>query len=188
MLALTLLSESSMNNSTSKHGNPIRWVIMGVSGCGKSTVGQTLAINLDVPFVEGDQFHSASNVAKMSEGIALTDADRFEWLLTLQAQVRSAQQRNAGLVVSCSALKRRYRDLLRDADPGLRFAHLAGARELIAARMHARVGHYMPLSLLDSQLRDLEPLQDDEAGLSLDICTTPDQLVAAILVSEWGAG
>lgn len=173
-----------MDHSINHHSNTIRWVVMGVSGCGKSTVGQALALALGVPFVEGDEFHSASNVAKMSEGVALTDADRSEWLRALQAQVRRAQQGNTGLVLSCSALKRRYRDLLRDADPALRFAHLTGSRELIAGRMHARVGHYMPLSLLDSQLRDLEPLQADEAGVRLDIGIAPDQLVAAILVSE----
>lgn len=173
-----------MENSTNKQGNRIRWVVMGVSGCGKSTIGQALASALGVPFVEGDQFHPASNVAKMSEGVALTDADRAAWLHALQAQVRSAQQRGAGLVLSCSALKRRYRDLLRDADPALRFAHLSGARALIADRMHARVGHYMPLSLLDSQLRDLEPLGADEGGIGLDIGMAPEQLVAEILASQ----
>ncbi len=156
---------------------------MGVSGCGKSTVGRALADTLGVAFVEGDEFHPPANVAKMSAGVALTDTDRGEWLRTLQAQLRGAQQANAGLVVSCSALKRRYRDLLREGDPALRFAHLHGARELIASRMQARVGHYMPPSLLDSQLRDLELLQGDEAGLCLDIGTAPEQLVVAILAS-----
>lgn len=176
-----------MENSSSEQKHPIRWVVMGVSGCGKSTVGQALASALAVPFVEGDQFHSASNVAKMSEGIALTDEDRSDWLHTLQRQIRAAQTEGAGMVLSCSALKRRYRNLLREADPALRFAHLNGPREVIAERMHARVNHYMPLSLLDSQMSVLEPLQDDEAGITLDIGTAPDQLVARILVSEWAA-
>ena len=181
-----------MDNLSSRQeqepGQALRWVIMGVSGCGKSTVGQALASALGVPFVEGDQFHSASNVTKMSDGIALTDEDRFDWLRTLQAKIRDAQQRGTGLVLSCSALKRRYRDLLREGDPALRFAHLQGPRELIAERMHARVGHYMPTSLLESQMRDLEPLQADEAGLPLDIGVAPALLVAQIRASaERGA-
>ena len=162
----------------------IRWVVMGVSGCGKSTVGHELAQASGVPYIEGDQFHPAANVAKMSAGIALSDDDRADWLLALQSQIRDAQQLGAGLVLSCSALKRRYRDLLRKGDPALRFAHLNGARELISARMQARVGHYMPTSLLDSQFRDLEPLQADEAGVTLDIATPPEQLVQQILREE----
>ncbi|WP_229263226.1 gluconokinase [Duganella dendranthematis] len=158
----------------------IRWVVMGVSGCGKSTVGQALATANGVGFVEGDQFHPEANVAKMSAGVALNDDDRADWLLTLQAQIREARERGEGLVISCSALKRRYRDLLREGDPALRFAHLNGPKELIAARMQARVGHYMPTSLLDSQFRDLEPLQADEAGITLDIRIPPDDLVTQI--------
>lgn len=157
-----------------------RWVVMGVSGCGKSTVGQALATANAVGFVEGDQFHPQANVAKMSAGVALDDDDRADWLLTLQAQIREARERGEGLVISCSALKRRYRDLLREGDPALRFAHLSGPKELIAARMQARVGHYMPTSLLDSQFRDLEPLQADEAGITLDIRVPPDDLVTQI--------
>jgi gluconokinase len=158
----------------------IRWVVMGVSGCGKSTVGQALATANGVGFVEGDQFHPEANVAKMSAGVALNDDDRADWLLTLQAQIREAHERGEGLVISCSALKRRYRDLLREGDPALRFAHLNGPKELIASRMQARVGHYMPTSLLDSQFRDLEPLQADEAGITLDIRIPPDDLVTQI--------
>lgn len=158
----------------------IRWVVMGVSGCGKSTVGQALAAANGVPFVEGDQYHPPANVAKMSAGVALTDEDRADWLLALQAQIRAARSRGEGIVISCSALKRRYRNLLRQGDPALRFAYLNGSQELISARMQARVGHYMPASLLDSQFRDLEPLQDDEAGVTLDIETPPEDLVAQI--------
>ncbi|HEX5344327.1 MAG TPA: gluconokinase [Duganella sp.] len=158
----------------------IRWVVMGVSGCGKSTVGQALAAANGVPFVEGDQYHPPANVAKMSAGQPLNDDDRADWLLALQAQISAARLRGEGLVISCSSLKRRYRDLLRQGDPALRFAHLSGPKELIAARMQARVGHYMPTSLLDSQFRDLEPLQPDEAGLTLDIETPPSDLVTQI--------
>jgi gluconokinase len=158
----------------------IRWVVMGVSGCGKSTVGQALATANGVHFVEGDQYHPPANVAKMSAGQPLNDDDRADWLLVLQAQVHAARLRGEGLVISCSSLKRRYRDLLRQGDPALRFAHLNGPKELIAARMQARVGHYMPTSLLDSQFRDLEPLQPDEAGITLDIETPPTDLVTQI--------
>jgi gluconokinase len=160
-----------------------RWVIMGVSGCGKSTVGQALAARNGVAFVEGDQYHPAANVAKMSAGLPLDDDDRAGWLLALQHELRGAAEQGAGLVVSCSSLKRRYRDLLRGGDPALRFVHLDGPRELIGARMQARADHYMPPSLLDSQLRDLEPLQPDEAGVTLPITVPPEQLVAQILAS-----
>ncbi|MGJ7916402.1 gluconokinase [Massilia sp. LXY-6] len=163
---------------------PARWVVMGVSGCGKSEVGQRLAHALNVRFLEGDAYHSASNVAKMASGIPLDDNDRADWLRTLQAEIAAASARGEGLVLACSALKRRYRDLLRAADPGLRFAHLSGPRELIAQRMLARTAHYMPASLLDSQLRDLEPLQQDEAGLLLDIGKTLPELTQEILHPE----
>jgi len=173
-----------MESSSSPHDSAIRWVVMGVSGCGKSTIGQALATAQGVEFVEGDQFHPAANVAKMSAGQPLTDDDRADWLLALQAKVGEARRAGVGLVLSCSSLKRRYRDLLRAADPALRFAHLSGARELIADRMQARVGHYMPPSLLDSQFKDLQPLQADEAGITLAITAPPEQLVAQILASE----
>jgi carbohydrate kinase (thermoresistant glucokinase family) len=156
---------------------------MGVSGCGKSEVGRLLAAALQAPFLEGDAYHSASNVAKMADGIPLTDADRAGWLELLQAEIALARTRGEGLVLACSALKRRYRDLLRAADPELRFAHLTGPRDLIATRMKARTAHYMPISLLDSQLRDLEPLAADESGLLLDISKEPAVLIEEILRS-----
>lgn len=154
---------------------------MGVSGCGKSSVGLQLAGALDVPFLEGDTYHSYANVAKMTAGVPLTDSDRADWLQALHQQIRDARLKDSGLVLSCSSLKRRYRDLLRSADPELRFAHLAGPRELIASRMAARKDHYMPTTLLDSQLAALEPLQEDEAGIVLDIGKPPAELVQQIL-------
>jgi gluconokinase len=156
---------------------------MGVCGCGKSTVGAALARAFDVAFIEGDAYHPAPNVIKMSAGEPLTDDDRAGWLQALAREIGAARARGEGIVVSCSALKRRYRDLLRQADPDLRFAHLQGPRGMIAARMQTRIGHYMPISLLDSQLRDLEPLQPGEAGLTLDTTQPPDALVAAIIAS-----
>jgi carbohydrate kinase (thermoresistant glucokinase family) len=160
-----------------------RWVIMGVSGCGKSTVGAALAQVFDIPYLEGDAYHPAANVAKMAAGIPLNDEDRAGWLQGLADEIRQARERGAGLVLSCSALKRRYRDMLRQADPSLRFVHLDGPRALIADRMQARVGHYMPSSLLDSQLSILEPLHADEGGLTLDITQPPQELVARITES-----
>lgn len=159
------------------------WVVMGVCGCGKSEIGSRLAKTLSLRFLEGDAFHSPANIEKMSSGIALTDADRADWLRTLRDELGAARARGEAVVLSCSALKRRYRALLREGDPSLRFAHLHGPRDIIERRMAARPGHYMPTSLLDSQLRDLEPLQEDEAGLSLDLGQPPEQLVDCILQS-----
>lgn len=166
-----------MNDQTTINCHPLRWVVMGVSGCGKSEIGRRLAHRLGLVYVEGDDDHPAANVAKMAAGTPLDDADRQDWLLILQARIRAAQQDGIGLVLSCSALKRRYRDLLRQGDPALLFVHLDGARELIAARMQARGDHFMPLALLDSQLRDLEPLAEDEDGIRLDIRNAPEQLL-----------
>lgn len=158
-----------------------RWVVMGVCGSGKSSLGAALAEALGVPFLEGDDYHPAANVAKMRAGVPLDDADRAGWLERLAAEIARAAAAGEGLVLSCSALKRRYRDRLRAADPGLRFAHVHGGRELFARRMQARSGHYMPVSLLDSQLAALEPLQQDEAGLILNASASSAELVATIV-------
>lgn len=152
---------------------------MGVSGCGKSRIGARLAETRDIPFIEGDAFHSPGNVARMAAGIALTDEDRRDWLDALRAQLAA---REGDVVLSCSALRRAYRDVLRGEGDDVRFVHLAGARDLLAERMGNRPGHYMPGSLLDSQLATLEPLQADEAGITLDIAATPEQLVEQIQV------
>ena len=158
-----------------------RWVVMGVSGSGKSEIGRRLAQRLGCSFVEGDDFHPAANIAKMGAGIPLTDADRWQWLHVLASQLRVACENQAGIVISCSALKRAYRDVLRGGDPDVHFAHLHGSQVAIAARMQSRTGHFMPASLLESQLRDLEPLTPDEAGVTLDIAAPPEALVAHIL-------
>ena len=159
----------------------LRVVVMGVSGCGKSEIGHRLAARLGVDYLEGDAFHPASNVAKMSAGIPLDDDDRSGWLGVLADQVAAACGDDRGLVLSCSSLKRRYRDLLRAGDPELLFIHLHGERDTIAARMQSRPGHFMPPALLDSQLRDLEPLQPDEHGFQVDIRHSPDDLIAQIM-------
>ncbi|KQR54949.1 hypothetical protein ASF88_04955 [Leifsonia sp. Leaf336] len=157
---------------------------MGVSGSGKSTVGRAVADAFDASFVDGDDLHPAVNVAKMTAGIPLTDADREPWLRavgrTLADGAHGADGSGGGIVVACSALKRSYRDLIRSEAPGTVFAELDGTRELLQERM-IRPGHFMPASLLDSQLATLEPLQPDEAGLRLDIAAQPAELVAAIV-------
>lgn len=156
---------------------------MGVCGSGKSEVGRRVAEGLGARFIEGDDYHSPANVAKMQSGTPLDDADRAAWLQRLRGEIAAARETGGSLVVSCSALKRRYRDLLRQGDPGLRFAHLHGERDLIAARLAARRDHYMPPTLLDSQLQALETLQADEAGLTLEISAAPQQLATAILTA-----
>ncbi|MDO9285745.1 MAG: gluconokinase [Aquabacterium sp.] len=159
---------------------------MGVSGCGKTSVGRQLAQALGLDFIEGDELHPPRNVALMAAGTPLTDADRADWLATIAARLGQAQAAGRGLVVSCSALKRSYRDRLRAACPGLRFIHLHGPAPLLRQRMGARTGHYMPPSLLDSQLATLEPPAADEAAISLDITPPTPQLVAAALVQLQG--
>lgn len=151
---------------------------MGVSGCGKSTVGAALAQALRVEFVEGDAFHPPRNVERMAAGIALTDADRAGWLQALAAHIAQAAPR--GVVVSCSALKRAYRDVLRGALP-VRFVWLELPRAQLESRLATRTGHYMPASLLDSQLQTLEPPQDDEAAIRLDAAQPVATLVAQAL-------
>lgn len=154
-------------------------VVMGVSGCGKSTVGRELADALQAPYLEGDAFHSPHNIERMAAGVALTDDDRRGWLSTLADQLGSAQRRGQGVVLSCSALKRGYRDLLRSQAPGLRFVHLSGSPELLAQRVATRRHAYMPASLLGSQLAALEPPGADECALALDIAASPAALVQA---------
>lgn len=151
-------------------------VVMGVAGTGKTTVGPLLAAALGVPYAEGDDFHPPANIAKMSAGTPLDDDDRWPWL---DAIGRWAHGR-AGLggVVSSSALKRAYRDRLRAAAPDAVFLHLTGERALIERRMADRKGHFMPTALLDSQFATLEPLGDDEAGVSVDVAGTPDEIAA----------
>lgn len=156
---------------------------MGVSGCGKSTVGRALADALGSPYLEGDAFHSPQNIERMAAGVALTDDDRQGWLRTLAGELGAAQREGRGIVLSCSALKRGYRDLLRSQAPDLRLVHLSGSPELLAQRVSTRQHAYMPASLLSSQLAALEPPGDDESALTLDIAASPDALVRA--AREW---
>jgi gluconokinase len=147
-------------------------VVMGVAGTGKTTVGRLLAEALGVPYAEADGFHPPANVAKMSAGIPLDDTDRAPWLDAIGAWAH--RREGLGGVVSCSALKRVYRDRLRAAAPGIVFLHLTGDRALIGRRMAERAGHFMPVALLDSQFATLEPLEADEPGVSVDVLPGPE--------------
>ena len=153
-------------------------VVMGVCGCGKTTVGQQLADQLGVTFWEGDKFHCAENIAKMSAGIPLNDTDRAPWLKSMaEAIAKEADQGAAGLVLACSALKRKYRDVLRQGHSKLFFVYLQGDQVLITKRMAERKDHYMPASLIESQFAALEEPQSDE----LHCVITSDQSIAAIV-------
>lgn len=158
------------------------YVIMGVCGAGKSLIGATLARELDVEFVEGDGLHPPDNVQRMAAGIPLTDENRHGWLLAIAARLREARRAGVGLVVSCSALKRSYRDLLRSAgDAAVQFVYLEGSRSLLAERLAQRRGHFMPPSLLDSQLSTLEEPSPDEGAWVCDIAETPETIVAELV-------
>ncbi|PTX54938.1 gluconokinase/shikimate kinase [Litoreibacter ponti] len=139
---------------------------MGVAGCGKSSVGTAVAEELNARYFDGDDLHPQSNIDKMAAGVPLNDEDRAPWLDKVGAALAEA---DGATLVGCSALKRAYRDRIRAACPETIFAHLAGSRAVIEARMSKREGHFMPVSLLDSQFATLEPLQADEAGFAVDI-------------------
>lgn len=160
---------------TALHTAPPLLVVMGVSGSGKTTVGAAIGQRLRVPFADADDFHPAANVAKMAAGQPLDDEDRWPWLETIGAWL--AAHDVTGGVMSCSALKRRYRDQLRHHAGRVDFLHLHGSPELIAHRQAARSGHFMPASLLTSQFATLEPLSPDEHGLVLDVDLPVDDLV-----------
>ena len=160
----------------------LRLVLMGVAGCGKSSVGAALSAALAVPYVDGDDLHPVAHVEKMRRGEPLTDADRWPWL----DQVADCLHAKAPVSIGCSALKRAYRDRIRGGAQGkVAFVHLSGSRDVIAARMAARKGHYMPLSLLDSQFAALELPSPDEA-LSVNIDQPLPQIVAQI--ERWLTG
>lgn len=152
------------------------FVVMGVAGSGKSTVGAALATALGIAFIDGDDLHPLANKRKMAQGIPLDDTDRAPWL----ASIGDVLARGS-VVVACSALKRRYRDQLRAAQPALTLIELTGSRDLLASRLAGRQHEYMPASLLDSQLSALEPPDPDEEAVVMDIAAPSDEIVADIL-------
>jgi len=153
-------------------------VVAGVSGSGKSTIGELVAQQLGVPFIDADDLHPITNVDKMTAGIPLTDDDRWPWLKKVGEAIAAASE--TGIVVACSALRRSYRDAIREAAPRTEFAMLTGSREVLASRLGHREGHFMPATLLDSQLAILEPLADDEAGTTVEIEGSPERIAQRI--------
>jgi beta-N-acetylhexosaminidase len=170
---------STSNSNTGNSG--LRVIVMGVSGCGKTTIGDLVARQLGAPFLDGDSLHPVENVAKMAAGTPLTDEDRWPWLATVGAQLANAG--DGGLVLACSALRRSYRDAIRVQAPDTIFLHLHGSKEVLRARTEGRSGHFMPPALLESQLATLEPLEADEAGVVVDIASPVDDVVALALAN-----
>jgi gluconokinase len=153
------------------------FVVMGVAGAGKSLIGSSLARALGVEFVEGDDFHPEENRRKMAAAIPLTDDDRRGWLRRLAERLAQARRDGVGLVLSSSALKRAYRDVLRAGAPNVRFIYLKGTQPLLAERLAHRQGHFMPPALLGSQLATLEEPAPDESAWVVDISRTPEEIV-----------
>ena len=163
--------------------HPTTVVVMGVSGSGKTTVAVELARRLGWEFAEGDDHHPAANVEKMRSGVPLDDADREPWLRGLAAWIGERERAGTSSVLTCSALKRSYRDLLREGNDSVFFAHVAVPEQVLLERVTSRTGHYMPASLLTSQLATLEPLQDDEPGITVSGTGEPGQVIDTIVAA-----
>jgi len=162
-------------------GNTAAIVVMGVSGAGKSTIGAKLAERLHRPLVEGDRLHPPANIAKMSKGNPLDDGDRLPWLKAIAARIDEARKARAPIVVTCSALKRSYRTILADGHDDVGFVYLHGTRDLIARRLAARIDHFMPPGLLDSQFAALQEPGEDEPSVDIAIDAAPDDIVSSIV-------
>jgi gluconokinase len=166
--------------TSGRAGGPFAVVVMGVSGSGKSSVGERLAARFGLPFLEGDALHPAANVEKMSKSIPLTDEDRMPWLDTIGGEIAEALARGSGIVVSCSALKRKYRDRLRAPAGGrLSFVYLEGSQALLTERLGMRRGHFMPAALLGSQLKALEVPTGEPGVITVNIGGSIDDIVDA---------
>jgi gluconokinase len=159
---------------------PRHLVVMGVSGVGKTTVAKQLAVRLGYEFAEGDDFHPPANIAKMSAGTPLEDADRLPWLRRLADWVRARHRDGTSTVMTCSALRRRYRDVLREGAANTYFVHLVGDRGLLLERMAGR-RHFMPPALLTSQFEALEPLGPDESGVAVEVTDPPEKIVQKVV-------
>jgi gluconokinase len=166
---------------------PCALIVMGVSGSGKSTISEHLARRLSWTFEDGDRFHPAGNVAKMSAGHPLTDEDRWPWLQAIAGEIDRACKAGEHVVIACSALKRVYRDILVHGRHDVRIIHLKGTQELIAGRLTQRKGHFMPPELLASQFKTLEPPEADENALTVSIDASVDAVVEDI-VRQLGTG
>lgn len=164
-------------------GEVLHVIVMGVSGSGKSTVGALLAEDLGGEYLDGDVLHPQANIDKMAAGIPLTDADREPWLRIIGERMAGA---DSTMVIGCSALRRVYRDIIRASAPDTRFVHLVGSHDLLARRMKTRPGHFMPPSLLESQIATLEDLDPDENGKVFDIAEPPEKIAEA--AAEWLRG
>ena len=166
---------------------PSALVVMGVSGSGKSTIAAAVAARARAVFLDADDFHPASNTAKMAGGVPLTDDDRWPWLAAVGDQIADRLASGVSVVMACSALKRSYRDALRErGGDRVSFALLHGSPELLESRIAARTGHFMPTALLKSQLATLEPLEVDEAGFVVDVAGTPSEIADATF-AKWHA-
>jgi carbohydrate kinase (thermoresistant glucokinase family) len=153
-------------------------VVMGVTGCGKTSVGIALAEALGIEFIDSDVLHSEANKKKMSSGTPLTDSDRQPWL----QEVSKALQSHESIVVACSALKKSYRSTILAGAPTTKFVHLSGSKELIFARLSERSHHFMPIGLLDSQFQTLEPLDHTETGKVFEISKPVDEIVNEVIL------
>ncbi len=161
--------------------SPVFVVVMGVSGSGKTTLGKAIAERLHWRFQEGDDLHPRANVEKMSRGEPLTDEDRWPWLDAIGEWLDERARAGENAVLTCSALRRSYRDRIRAGRPGVRFCHVVASPETLRDRLEHRSGHYMPASLLPSQLATLEPLGDDEPGVVVEAAGEPSDVLAEAL-------
>ncbi len=162
---------------------PVHLVIMGVSGSGKTTLAQILTERLGWPYAEADEFHPQANIDKMSAGVALTDEDRWPWLAAMRNWLTEEARAGRSTIVTCSALRLAYRDLLREAEGRVRFIHLTAAPEVIAPRLGGREGHFMPPSLLPSQYATLEPLVEGEDGVVVVVDVPPQEVADRALAA-----
>ena len=166
---------------------PAALVVMGVSGSGKSTIAAAVAERTGSIFLDADDFHPASSTTKMQAGMPLTDADRWPWLAVLGDEIARRLEKGQSVVMACSALKRSYRDVLRErGGEAVAFALLHGSQELLASRIGARTGHFMPSALLESQLATLEHLEADERGFVVDVSSTPAEIADDVLAAWRG--
>ena len=174
---------SAVNEDAGGAASPIILIVMGVSGSGKTTVAALLAGRLNWKFQEGDALHSQANVDKMHHGVPLTDADRLPWLDSIAALIDRWNAERVSGIITCSALKRAYRERIQAGRPNVELIYLRGERALVSARITQRMGHYMPPSLLASQFETLEEPGDDEPVIAVDVGGPPDQIVETILTA-----